>query len=370
MKRFILLMICILLFTSCSPLGGREDAKNNQPEGTDSQIEITEKDDIPIDYSLEAYSKLLLDNLLSNGPSREEIPPIDKPIFIGLEEAQPWLADEDLVFVLELNSKVYIFPQKILVWHEIVNMKDLTANCFVSYSPLSGSVITYFYPEGDDIIFGTSASLVNSNMIMYERRTESMVAQIHGIGLSNDLYGFELINKPTFWSKWKYVKKAYEEALVLSKDTGFKRDYGMDPYGDYRDETFDNYYYNDSLISEPLYSDKDNVFPAKKTIIGLKVYGKRYAIDKSQIEKAGLVVYENLDIFAVYDESIENVRLYFKPDGGQLSYDKGIIYSSSGMSWSIGGKSIDELDDLVEPLYFEVMWFAWYGFYPDTEIIN
>lgn len=361
MKRLILLIICTLFLSACTTV--EEPTIDNG--STDKTIEP-----VKVETTLEGHAKLLLDNILSGGPPPDGIPPIDDPKFISVETANEWMHDEDMVFILELNSKVYIFPQRIMVWHEIVNMTDLSASCSLTYCPLTGSVIAYLYPDGDGVSFGTSGNLINSNLLMYERSSGTLISQIDGIGLDKDLYGVELETKPAFWVRWKKAKETFKDAEVLSDDTGSLRDYTSDPYGSYKDVNGSNYYFNEGLIFQPIYSDENDVFPSKKSIIGLKLHDKKYAIDKEHIEDKGLVVYEDLDLFAVYDESISNVRLYMKPDGGELSYEAGVISSSSDMSWSIDGKSLNELDDLVAPTYYEVMWFAWYAFYPDTEVIK
>lgn len=361
MKRLILLIICTLFLSACTAV----EEPAIESESNEKKVEVIE-----VDASLEGHSKLLLDNILSGGPPPDGIPPIDDPKFISVEEASKWMHDDDMVFILELNSLVYVFPQRIMVWHEIVNMTDLKANCSLTYCPLTGSVIAYRYPDGDGISFGTSGNLINSNLLMYERSSGTLISQIDGIGLDKDLYGIELETKPSFWVRWGKAKETFTNAKVLSDDTGSLRDYTSDPYGSYKDVDGSNYYFNEGLIFPPIHSDENDVFPSKKSIIGLKLREKKYAIDKEHIEKDGLVVYENLNLFAVYDESISNVRLYMKPDGGELSYKDGVISSSSDMTWSINGRSLDELDDLIAPTYYEVMWFAWYAFYPDTEIIK
>lgn len=361
MKKLILLIICSLFLSACSQI---EDS-SKETQVSDKTTEI-----IDVESTLDDHANLLLDNILSGGPPPDGIPPIDNPKFISVLEADKWMDDEDMVFALELNSRVYIFPQRIMVWHEIVNMTDLKASCSLTYCPLTGSVIAYLYPDGKDISFGTSGNLINSNLLMYERSSGTLISQIDGIGLDKDLYGIELKSKPSFWLRWKQAKETYNNAEVLSDDTGSIRDYTSDPYGSYKDISGANYYFNDGLIFQPIHTDENNIFPSKKSIIGLKLNGKKYAIDKENIEKESLVIYENLNLFAVYDENISNVRLYIKADGGELSYANGVISSTSDMSWSVNGKSLNELDDLVAPTYYEVMWFAWYAFYPNTEVIK
>ena len=87
--------------------------------------------------------KTLSENIVSGGPPPDGIPPIEDPGYITIEEAAEFLEAEDAVFVTELAGEIYVFPQKIMVWHEIVNEEINGEKLSITYCPLTGSAIGY-----------------------------------------------------------------------------------------------------------------------------------------------------------------------------------------------------------------------------------
>ena len=174
----------------------------------------------------------------SGGPPPDGIPPIDNPIFETVDEADGWLGDDELVVALKRGESVRIYPLDILVWHEIVNDTVAGDPVLITYCPLCGSAIAFSREiDGQAVEFGTSGKLYNSNLIMYDRLTETYWTQIGGKAVIGELTGKELepvsINTVT-WGVWKVL---HPDAEVLSRDTGFSRRYGQDPYGNYYTQT-------------------------------------------------------------------------------------------------------------------------------------
>jgi hypothetical protein len=259
---------------------------------------------------------------------------------MSLVEADSVLENGTRVFVLEYENEVYVFPQNILVWHEIVNLVD--SRLALTYCPLTGSAITYEYPDDLETTLGTSGSLINSNLLMYDRTTGTFISQIDGTALDNQLQGLELKTIPTFWATWEQVKAAYTDALVLSTDTGYFRDYKKDPYGSYTADSLSNYYTNRSLFFPINNTDTRETFHEKYSIIGVKQDDKQLAIDKARVKSSGSIEFDfnGQTFMATYDESIDSVRI------------------------------TNNDVNLSNPTYFEVMWFAWYAFYPETEVMK
>ncbi|MBT3320214.1 MAG: DUF3179 domain-containing protein, partial [Clostridia bacterium] len=138
------------------------------------------------------------ENILEMSLSKDSIPPIENPIYTTIEEADLLFEDYDRMFVYEAAEGVYVYPQRIMVWHEIVNETIDGQLVSVTYCPLTSSVIAYTGADGihDDNTYGTSGNLLNSNLVMYDRNTDSRIPQILGIGVTGELNGFELNTLP------------------------------------------------------------------------------------------------------------------------------------------------------------------------------
>jgi len=329
-----------------------------------SKIVINENNTAsPIPY--EAYAEFINEA----GPPKDGIPPIDNPVFDMIEEADEYLNDDDYVFVYEHKDNVYAFAQKILVYHEIVNLNfegDIHA---VTYCPLTGSCIGYEneLPTGDESL-GTSGSLLNSNLVMYDRATDSYYPQILGENVNGEEKGKVLDTFPVHWVLWKDFKINYEEAKVLSLDTGHIRNYEEDPYGSYKESDFDNYYHNDSVWFHVM--NRDETMTNKEIVVAIKLEDKEYALEKNIVLAAGSLNFElnTQALLAVYDPSIDTVRIY--NDDLDLIWREGVIASQKNqMKWSINGKGLDGQPNLTSPTYFDVFWFAWVAYYPDTGVV-
>ncbi|MCK8060251.1 MULTISPECIES: DUF3179 domain-containing protein [unclassified Fusibacter] len=364
MKKLWFIIILLIFIMGCSP------QKSGQNKADD--LSIGSSTDEPLKASDDEFRQTLIDNIQSGGPPPDGIPPIEEGLYESVDEANKWLNDYDRIFIYETNEEVYLFPQRILVWHEIVNLKSLENPVALTYCPLTGSVIAYDYPSEYDTSFGTSGSLINSNLLMYDRATNAYISQIDGVGLTGDLKGYVLISQPTFWSDWQHVKVAYPNALVLTDETGFLRDYKTDPYGSYNDIKSNNYYYNEGVIFPVMNQDHNNTFKAKASIIGLKHKESYLALNpvKAQKDTPFTFEFEGTDFSALYDDRIGAVRLYVTPQGEALNFEDDLIRSKSGLEWTPLGQAIGNHENLQSPQYFEVMWFAWYAFYPQTEVIR
>lgn len=359
----ILLMTTILV-TAC----GTPDT-SPEHEMTEGAICLPELEEDPLealqpsDYE---KSDLFTDNILSGGVPPDGIPSIDDPVFITLEEAATLYNDNDPMFVTVLDGQTYLFPQSILVWHEIVNMSD--HGSAVTYCPLTGSSITYKHPEDLETTFGTSGNLLNSNLVLYDRTTGTNISQIDGIGLDNRIEGYVLETVPTYWIDFGTAQASLEDALVLSEQTGYIRNYTSDPYGSYTttERTANNYYRNEGTMFPVMNTTEER--HDKEVVIGIKSGDTKAALIKSSVMENAFLNFtlEDQELSAVYDPQINNVRVF----NGQLTLEDNILVDDTGNTWSVSGLSQSDAEDLMGPTHFEVMWFAWYAFYPDTEIIE
>ncbi|MDE1767534.1 MAG: DUF3179 domain-containing protein, partial [Thaumarchaeota archaeon] len=174
-----------------------------------------------------------LDEIKNGGPPKDGIPSIDNPKFIPVSEVK-FLKDDDLVIGVQLDGQTKAYPLLILVWHEIVNDKFGTTPVAVTYCPLCFTTQVFDRRiNGTEVEFGTSGKLYNSNLVMYDRYTNSYWSQALGEGITGDLTGYKLEKIPFDLMRWSDWKSLYPDSKMLSTDTGFERSYGADPYGDY-----------------------------------------------------------------------------------------------------------------------------------------
>lgn len=313
-------------------------------------------------------------NILSGGPPKDGIPPIDKPRYIPVPKAGNFLNNKDVVFVVEYGDIVKIFPQKILVWHEIVNDVIQGEKVSITYCPLTGSVMGFKGRiDGIETTFGTSGKLLNSNLVMYDRATDSYFPQILGMAVRGTLKGKILKEYPVIWTRWEKAKSRHPDAFVLSMDTGFLRPYGSDPYGSYQEK---GTYYDSGGPFFPVMTT-DNRLEAKEVVVGIRSNHSGLAVVKDKIAEKKVVnlMIGGLPIVAFYDDSLDTVRIYSRQLGKKvLNFDirdGNITERESNSEWNVSGKSIGGKmkGTKLEAIYsFDVMWFAWVAFYPETEI--
>ncbi|MCK5128363.1 MAG: DUF3179 domain-containing protein [Clostridiales bacterium] len=311
-------------------------------------------------------------NIVSTPLQKDSIAPIDAPKYVSIEQADAFLVDKSKVFVYEAKDGVYIYPQKILIWHEIVNEPIDGEAISVTYCPLTGSAICYLGDVANhkDNTYGTSGKLINSNLLMYDRDTDSYIPQILGIGINNQLEGVTLATHPIHWANWEDVKSTYDSAQVLSLDTGYERDYFLDPYGSYEFAYEDSYYQSEEIMF-PIMNENDGAFSEKKVVVGVKYKDYVLALDPLLVENQNVVNFTISDIKAVafYDEQLKVVRV-FDAEMLQFSYEKGQIKDQHNAVWTPLGTSEDVGTALSPLTYFDVMWFAWHAYYPDTEVVR
>jgi len=318
--------------------------------------------------SIEEY----MNSIRDGGPLPDGIPPIENPIYVSLSEFQLDLNDEDPVFLVETENDVFAYPQKIMVWHEIVNDNLFGKNVSLTYCPLTGSAIGYFSNSETDS-FGTSGKLVNSNLIMYDRQSKSYWPQILGSAISGEKTGETLSTFPVIWTTWERLKEVYPDAKILSLNTGFSRSYGYDPYGDY---SFDTSYYR---YGEPKFPvmNRSELFNQKDIVIGIKSNGKAFNILKETVREKKIIntFLDNIPVIIFYDEKLDTVRIYERYfDNTVLIFeliDGKVIDRINNIEINNKGEILSQnyKDKLTWVDSFDVMWFAWYAYLPETEII-
>ena len=327
MEKRLFLLMAMLLFAAaaCS------SDKAMEPGIPDEAAEVTEPSGVnnPEIRQLPDGTKYLIhpDKLLAGGPPKDGIPSIDDPRFISVGEADRWLDDDEFGAAVLHKGVERFYPFQILVWHEIVNEVVAGDPVLITYCPLCGSVIGYERTiKGETVEFGTSGKLYNSNLVMYDRLTDSYWTQIEGRAVIGDLTGTELKLFPVEVLMWGDWKATYPDSEVLSRETGHVRVYGHDPYGNY---------YSSREIIFPVENDDNRLHP-KAVIFGIEIGGSAKAYPESALKA-----------FPEVRDEINNVPLSIMRD-------------------STGIVTITRLDTNERVPHERDFWFAWAAFHPDT----
>jgi len=172
--------------------------------------------------------------ILSGGPPKDGIPAIDEPQVVSINEADEWLESQEPVILLQIGDEARAYPIQILMWHEVVNDTVGGVPVTVTFCPLCNTGVAFERTfDGQVLDFGTTGRLRYSNLIMYDRQTETWWQQATGEAIAGEFTGRQLTFVPASLISWADFKAAYPEGKVLSRETGYRRDYGSNPYAGY-----------------------------------------------------------------------------------------------------------------------------------------
>jgi len=328
-----------------------------------------------------------LAEFLGGGPPKDGIPAIEEPRYESIPDARSWLEDRSPVISLTVGGDARAYPLAVLMWHEIANDTLGGVPVVVTFCPLCNTALV-FERELDGVVhdFGTTGNLRFSDLVMYDRQTESWWQQATGAAIVGELTGARLTFLPAQIVSLADFAAAHPDGDVLSRDTGFGRDYGRNPYVGY-DTVDQNPFLFDGVLDGRLppkervvtvgeddeavafpYSELQKVGAAATTVDGEKLVvlwapGTASALDGPNID-------ESVDIGAtgVFRPLVEGRQLTFARDGAE---EAPIRDQETGSTWSIAGVAIDgELKGLrLEPVvHGDHFWFAWAAFSPETTI--
>jgi uncharacterized protein YbaR (Trm112 family) len=183
------------------------------------------------DFSKQALS---FEEVFSGGPPKDGIPALLDPPFVSVNEVQENLLGKDPVIVVSLQGSHMILPLRILTWHEIVNTSLAGIPIAVTYCPLCNTSLVFDRRHSEEVLdFGTTGRLHGSNLLMYDRQSESWWQQATGEAVFGKYTGNSLRVIPSRFLSWSSASRAFPQALVLSENTGFTRNYGENPYEGY-----------------------------------------------------------------------------------------------------------------------------------------
>ncbi|MBI4390033.1 MAG: DUF3179 domain-containing protein [Nitrospinae bacterium] len=277
--------------------------------------------------------RIPLDEIHSGGPPKDGIPALTNPAFVSPEAAErEFLGKTDRVLGLVVNGQAKAYPVKILNWHEIVNDTVGGKPVVVTFCPLCGTGMVF---DGEidrrKFTFGVSGLLYQSDLLMYDRQTESLWSQIMGQAVTGPMSGVKLKLLPSSQTTWPEWKKRNPGSLVLSVQTGHRRDYFRDPY--------ENYEQNRDLMFHV--RAQNPAYHPKEKVIGVEIAGSAKAYPFSELAKVKTPVKDEVQ-------------------GTQIT----IYFDASSQTATIRDKDGKELPSVVG------FWFAWTAFHPGTGIFK
>ncbi|MFD1599656.1 DUF3179 domain-containing protein [Halobellus rarus] len=337
--------------------GENGEAPSGEPSGGES-APPTRDARLPLPMEPSA----LRNEAVSGGPPKDGIPAIERPKFVSADEASADLDPGDPVFGIAMGGEPKAYPQSILVAHEICNDVVDGTPVSVTYCPLTGTAMGF---ERGETTFGVSGRLVNNNLIMYDRATETWWPQVLSTAIPGpwnenpeirSLREFRVV-----WTTWERWTNRFPETRVLSRDTGFAKNYDRDPYGSYNPRA--GYYAPEARPMFRSLSEDDRLQP-KRVVIGARTPGGAAAFEKDTLREEKLIDGQlgGTPVLAVYEPTLDTGYVYENPDEAAFEHRDGRVLGENG-----DAHAPDALP-LKRVLAFDAMWFAWSGFYPDTTL--
>jgi hypothetical protein len=267
--------------------------------------------------------------ILHGGPGRDGIPSLDRPVFVPADAAS-FLDEDDRVLGVEIDGIQRAYPIRILNYHEIVNDSIAGTPLVITFCPLCGSGMAFLSTFADRRLeFGVSGLLYNSDVLLYDRDTDSLWSQLLGKAVTGKMKGTRMTAIPLSNTSWREWRSRHPATQVLSSDTGFRINYRANPYPNYG---------KSGRLYFPV-ANEDRRYARKAMVMGLEIDGQ----------------------FKVYPfEELANgpgqIADRFQGQNLEIQFDRG----------NQTAKILDHEGNEIPTVI--AFWFAWYAFHPDTEV--
>lgn len=270
-------------------------------------------------------------DIVPGGPGKDGIPSLDQPTFVSARQDN-WLEDHDVVIGLVYKGVAKAYPLNILNYHEVVNDEFKGEAVAITYSPLCGSGMAFRTETAgyEPHQMAVSGLLYNNNPLFFDRRTESLWSQLTGEAVSGPAAGARLEQLPLQRTTWADWRRQHPETLLLSKETGFARNYDDNAYA---------YYVSTDRLMFPV-NHTDDRLPVKTLILGIEVDGAFKAYPYALLANEGEMITED-------NFNGQAIRIEYRPEA-QTAY----VTDGDGR----------ELTTVT------AYWFAWAAFHPDTAL--
>ena len=308
-----------------------------------------------------------ISQVLDGGPGKDGIPSVDAPNFSLVNEVN-FLSDQSLITGIRIGNRIRGYPHPILDWHEIVNDKIDDKSLVITYCPLTGTGIAWNRViDGRETEFGVSGLLYNTNLMPYDRETNSTWSQQRLDCVNGELIGTQAETYSLFETTWATWKQAYPQSEIMNQNTGFSRDYSRYPYNDYRT--------NNNFFLFPI-NNLDDRLPPKERVLGVLIENEQIAypfnhpndgielVEDRIAAKDLLIVRSAAHNFIVVFEA--GAHSPYSLLDNELPY---VIQDATGQKYDLFGVG-DNGGQLEIPTQFIGYWFSWGAFYPNIEVFG
>lgn len=351
------------------------------------QAAVSQPDSIENEFPKTDFSESIVDfdEIQSGGPPRDGIPALDDPRFIPASRAD-WLHPDEPVIVVTVGNETRAYPIQIMIWHEIVNDTVNEVPLAITFCPLCNATLVFKRNfDGRVLDFGTTGRLRMSDLLMYDRQTETWWQQFTGQGLIGKYAGRHLEEYPASIVAFGDYLDEHPEGPVLSRRTGHNRPYGENPYQGY-----------DRIDQSPFMfdGDTDPRLPPMERILAVRIddssraypFGafRERAVVNDEVAGVPVAVFAGDEAFSAldkrqirgsrrvpslnaFDRRIDDRRLEFEMRDGE------IFDTETESTWNALGRAVSgplkgrRLEPLPGGVHFA---FAWLAFRPDTTVFQ
>jgi hypothetical protein len=279
-----------------------------------------------------------IDAIEHGGPPRDAIPAINHPQFVPADRST--LRPDDRVLGLAYKGTARAYPVRILNWHEAVNDRIAADALVITYCPLCGTGMAFRAEvptrqgAARELTFGISGLLLNSDVLLYDRATESLWSQLREQAISGPLKGTRLATVPLEHTTWQDWRRRFPATEAMSFDTGYSRDYQRDPYADY------------AVVSRLMFpvQHTDERIGAKEWVLGLSIANASKAYPFAALAA-------RVDRDGVLEDQVGGQRV-------RIRYD---AQHRTARAEDSKGAALPTVT---------AYWFAWFAFHPDTAVLR
>jgi hypothetical protein len=407
LKRFVIAALALLVLAACgaaasepsapaAQVADAQPATDTEPPAiavpvAEGEVALLPPEDPPsganqftTDFTRHTVSYR---EIRSGGPPKDGIPAIDNPQFIDVAAADEWLQPVEPVILVEIEGVAKAYPLQVLMWHEIVNDTVGEVPVAVTFCPLCNTAIAFDRRFGDEVLdFGTTGMLRYSNLVMYDRQSESWWQQADGKAIAGLYAGSRLNFLPAPIIGWEEFQATYPDGQVLSRDTGHNRNYGRNPYVGYDDINSAPFLYDGPAIPDALpatarvltvdlndeaaaypYATLQEIGAANDTVGNTPIVVLWQAGTASALDDSAVAGGHDVGAAAAYNRVVDGQTLSFSREGDR------ILDAETGSSWNVLGRALDgplagtQLEPVVGVNHF---WFSWAAFRPETRIFQ
>lgn len=325
-----------------------------------------------------------LTEIMSGGPPKDGIPAIDRPQFVSVPAANEWLKPQEPVILFERDGQARAYPLQILIWHEITNDTVAGLPVTITFCPLCHTAIAFDRRAAGRVLdFGTTGRLRFSDLVMYDRQTESWWQQATGEAIVGTLTGTRLTPLPAQIVSWDTFKRSFPGGMVLSRRTGHQRPYGQNPYAGYDSIDASPFLYRgpkdtrlrpmERVVTVSIGAD-DAAYPfsvlEKIRVVNDTVGGRAIAVffEKgvtSALDQSSIPSSRDVGTGAAFERELNGRTLLFVLSGSRT------VDRQTGSTWNVlGAATAGPLAGarLKPVVHGQQFWFSWAVFRPKTRV--